>query len=260
MIAYKAQKHTEQMDLLYSDNIKKSINGTMIWGAGTPKDLLCVDRSKNTKIHVEDMCSVTALFETLSNTNYSRIALLNFASYEKPGGRFMEGSTAQEEALCHESFLYNVLRAFIDDFYTPNHATLNNGLYTDNILYTPDIYFSRGENGITCDVITCAAPNKGVAMRYVKAVSHEYMNVLHSRIDSILYTAYANQVECLILGAFGCGEFQNSPLDVSMTFKELLSEKYRNVFDEVIFPIPQKPKNKNFSVFNTVFNSTKKGR
>ena len=34
-----------------------------------------------------------------------RTAILNYASYKSPGGFFLEGSPAQEEALCHESIL-----------------------------------------------------------------------------------------------------------------------------------------------------------
>lgn len=36
---------------------------------------------------------------------YGRTAILNYASYKSPGGFFLEGSPAQEEALCHESIL-----------------------------------------------------------------------------------------------------------------------------------------------------------
>ena len=259
MLAYKAQRHTDQMNLLYSDNIKRSIDGTIMWEDGVVKDLIHSNRSNDTKIHVEDMCSVTALLETGICDKYSNIAMLNFASYKEPGGRFLEGSSAQEEALCHESYLYNVLEAFVDDYYTPNHDTLNNGLYKDNLLYVPNIYFSRNNNGKACDVIVCAAPNKGVAMRYGKVTTTEYMDALHSRIDAILYTAFTNHVECLILGAFGCGVFRNDPMDVASTFKDLLTGKYAGAFHEVIFPIPQNPKNHNFSVFNTIFNSPKKG-
>ena len=42
--------------------------------------------------------------------NFYKIAVLNFASFKNPGGMFYNGSSAQEESLCHESFLYNVLK------------------------------------------------------------------------------------------------------------------------------------------------------
>ena len=36
------------------------------------------------------------------------------ASYKHPGGYFLGGSSAQEEALCHESNLYPILLAFME--------------------------------------------------------------------------------------------------------------------------------------------------
>lgn len=49
--------------------------------------------------------------------NFGRCAVLNFADYVCAGGMFLEGLTAQEEALCHESILFPVLNSFEDSYY-----------------------------------------------------------------------------------------------------------------------------------------------
>ena len=55
---------------------------------------------------------------------FNNIGILNFASYKNPGGMFLRGSTAQEEALCHESTLYNVLIKFNDTYYKSNRENI----------------------------------------------------------------------------------------------------------------------------------------
>ena len=54
----------------------------------------------------------------------------------------MEGSSAQEESLCHESFLYNVLSRY-KEYYHANTYCKNRNLYSDRALYSPDIIFEH---------------------------------------------------------------------------------------------------------------------
>lgn len=77
----------------------------------------------------------------------------------------MKGSKAQEECLCHESYLYNVLRE-MPDFYAWNNQHKNKALYLNRALYTEDILFERDDQHAYCDVLTCAAPNKTAAQKY----------------------------------------------------------------------------------------------
>lgn len=69
-----------------------------------------------------------------------KTAVLNFASYKNPGGKFMEGSSAQEECLCHASTLYNVLKQF-PVYYQWNRVHNNRALYTNRALYSEDVIF-----------------------------------------------------------------------------------------------------------------------
>lgn len=98
------------------------------------------------------MDSVSCLFNLSDN---GRTTILNYASYKSPGGFFLEGSPAQEEALCHESNLYPILLAF-------DRQRLNKALYLNRALYSPSVNDKQKE----ADVITCAAPNFRTAHRY----------------------------------------------------------------------------------------------
>lgn len=56
-------------------------------------------------VEVSTLDTVSAIFHFTNGKN--KVAALNFASYKHPGGMFLKGSKAQEECLCHESFLFN---------------------------------------------------------------------------------------------------------------------------------------------------------
>ena len=186
-----------------------------------------------TDIIVVDSDSVTAIYEHASN----KTAVLNFSSYRHPGGMFINGSKAQEECLCHESFLYNVLSSFTLAFYDWNEQHRNNSLYLNRALYTPDVLFVRDNRVISCDVITCAAPNKTSAQKYASITDSENSMTLRDRIHYVLDIAAYNDVETLILGAYGCGVFGQDPIEVASIFKEYLSTTHK-CFKKVVFAIP----------------------
>ena len=178
-----------------------------------------------------------------------KIAALNFASYKHPGGGFMKGSSAQEESICHESNLYNVISQFGDSFYAENNEDKNKALYRDKGLYSPDIVFERGNRQALCDVITCASPNKKVAQKYCYVSDSQNYKALESRIKFVLDIAEDNNVDTLILGAYGCGVFGQDPIEVANLFKQELRGRS---FKKVVFAIP-KGRNGNYDAFRRVF-------
>jgi uncharacterized protein (TIGR02452 family) len=174
-----------------------------------------------------------------------RTALLNFASYKHPGGGFMVGSRAQEESLCHESFLYNVLKEFDKTYYEQNRGDLNLGLYKDRALYTPDVLFMKNNELKKCDVITCAAPNFSVACKRVTRGQNN--TVLRDRVRFILEIAKIYHVDTFIVGAWGCGVFKQDPRAVAKCFEEecqrvFINSKIHLVF-AVIPPLPNQTDN-----------------
>lgn len=241
-----AQKHTKEMADKYPLEIAKSIENTKIYDENHSFDS-CL-KSYCTKISVTDEDSVSAIF---SADNCDHIAVLNFASYKSPGGKFIEGSSAQEESLCHESFLYNVLSQF-PKYYENNNRAKNKALYLNRALYSKDIIFVRKDKTRICDVVTCAAPNLTAAKEYCNVSDSVNTKELTNRCDFVLNILSEQQAETIILGAYGCGVFGQNPEEVANIFKTLLSTKYKGVFDKVVFAIPN-GSNGNLVAFQKVF-------
>lgn len=242
-----ARKHTNEMQEKYGNGgIAKAIKNTKLYDA----DFECNKsvKEQNTEIIVKDLDTVHA------GRRYNlcgKVALLNFSSYKNPGGMFINGSKAQEECLCHASYLYNVLSKFVTEFYDWNNKHKNKALYLNRGLYSPNILFKYGEILFNCDVITCAAPNKSAAQKYQNVSDEENTKVLKSRIKFVLDIAKDNNVNTLILGAYGCGVFGQDSTEVASIFREYLNTTHK-CFERVVFAIPE-GKDGNLEAFKRVF-------
>ena len=242
-----AKEHTQFMEDNYQSEIKKCILNTKIYDEKSkfkPKE-----KNENEIVILDNLDSVSALFKHAKG----KTALLNFSSYKNPGGGFLKGSHAQEEALCHESFLYNVLKNFQSNFYDVNKMNVNKGLYTNKALYSPNVVFIHNQQALKCDVITCAAPNLS-AYYFHMSKSHQDIDyhlihsTLKSRVQFIIDIAKENHVDTLILGAYGCGVFKQNPADVAKVFSEEIG-----YFQKVIFAVPGKLNAENYNEFKKVF-------
>jgi uncharacterized protein (TIGR02452 family) len=231
----------------YSDSIQYSITNSRVYKEDFKVDV--ISHQYDTKIEVIQQNSQVAVKEATRHDG--KVCVLNFASYKNPGGGFLRGAMAQEEALCSVSTLYNILESdkLMEGYYLPNRDEKNYGLYKDRSIYTDKVLF---ESSYYADVLTCPAPNAGTFNRYHAMHLEEGLlkKTQLSRIDHLLSVAYANNVEVLILGAFGCGVFHNNAVDMANYFKQMLSNKYKGVFKEVIFAVPD---DKNFKAFEGVF-------
>ncbi len=74
-------------------------------------------------------------------------------------------------------------------------------------------------------------------------------------IRNILEVAASNDADILILGAFGCGTFNNPPELVAEVFRRLLEDKgYGRFFKKIIFAIKKNnEQNTNLLAFRNVF-------
>lgn len=188
------------------------------------------------------------------NAEDMRVAILNFADAIKFGGWVENGAQTQEENICRCTNIYPVLACADSDryYYKPNLDTLNprekgdlrhfgnkDEIYTDRIIYARDITVFKDDTTYAnveprkLDVITCPAPSAYLSM-------YEAMPIFINRIEQIVLSAIKNEVECIVLGAWGCGAFCQDPVLVADAFAEVLN-RYGGYFKKIVFAIKPTP-------------------
>lgn len=206
-------------------------------------------------------------FEAASCYKDCRVGVLNFANSFNPGGGVVNGSKAQEESLCRCSTLYDSLTTpyMMENFYG-KHRITDNDLGTDDVIYSPKIKVFKSdtacpklmpkEKWYDVDVLTCAAPNIFVGFNETIEISDEELSNLHEiRLRKILDVAVSNEIDVMVLGAFGCGAFGNPPEVVATVSKKVIAD-YIHSFKVIEFAInSSKATSKNFDVFNEIINN-----
>ncbi|MBQ1088479.1 TIGR02452 family protein [Streptomyces sp. B93] len=172
-----------------------------------------------------------------------RVAVLNFASARNPGGGYLNGAQAQEEALCRASALHTCqLRA--REFYD-HHRAHRDAFYTDRVIHSPGVPVFRDDDGrllgqpYRVGFLTAAAPNAGVVLSRTPDRAPELPTALARRAERVLETAAHHGYRRLVLGAWGCGVFRNDPAQVAGAFRTLLGPggRFAGTFAQVVFGI-----------------------
>ena len=263
-------RNTEKMcneNSRLKESIRKARDGQKLILAGEP--LPFFDRSKYTD-RVSLTVSKKRTLEAAAAYKDMRVAVHNFASATNPGGGVTKGSTAQEECLCRCSALYEMLntKEMWDGFYNL-HRAASDPVHNDDIIYTPGVVVFKTDTSAPVtmpesewyevDVITCAAPNlrdnssnpynQNDGMRKVKISDKELLEIHEKRLRRILDVALSNDDEVVILGAFGCGAFQNKPEIVARAAANVIGD-YLNAFRIIEFAVYCSPRDlRNYDVF-----------
>lgn len=223
-----AKHHADEMERRFPDEIRSSVSEAVIYGPEMPEE---TGQTGAPSFLYEDSGTSDAAIRHASD---GRTAVLNFASYRYPGGGFLSGAMAQEEAICHDSDLYNVLSR-LPDFYAYNDGHRNRSLYTDRALWTPGIVFGKNGKTASVDVITCAAPNFTAAEKYGHVRYRENLEVLKKRALFLRRILEKENVQTAILGAWGCGVFGQRPEDVASTFLGVFAD---STIKTIVFAVP----------------------
>lgn len=248
-----------ESDSRLKEAVKNTQSKTKLYKAQEIPKISEVDAKRDMRVTVTKERSFEAAIR-LKNLD-KKVAVLNFASATNPGGGVTRGSNAQEEALCRCSTLYPCLNTtYLWKNYYTFHRNRHDTLYTDACIYTPGIQIIKTDTRVPertndwceVDVISCAAPN----LRFSNKITGKALLELHKqRAKKILQIAIVNGDDCVVLGAFGCGAFENPPEIVARAYKEVLPE-YKGYFDEIRFAVYCTPKD---TTNCDVFSRTMKG-
>lgn len=201
------------------------------------------DRDRATRIQVTPESSLDAARRMVHADGTGRVAVLTFASARNPGGGFLNGAQAQEEALCRSSALYATLLR-VPEFYA-HHRADRDVFYTDRVIHSPGVPVFRDDRGRFLEApfrvgfLTSPAPNAGVIRSRTPEAAPRIGPVLDARAERVLETAALHGYRRLVLGAWGCGVFRNDPARVAEAFRTHLTGEGRFAahFDEVVFAV-----------------------
>lgn len=193
-----------------------------------------------------------------------KIAVLNFGSPFAPGGPGHKSTLTQEECLCRESTLWSCISATecIDNFYSRHEQNQSNWLGNADMIYTPGVTVFKSYDKIpvmmdmsdwfNVDVITMAAPLTCWAGKD-KRLDTEMIAVFERRFMRMIQKAAVEEVDVLILGAFGCGAFGNNPAIVATAAARAIDEtKCLETFENIEFACYDTGKKKNYRMFRIV--------
>lgn len=241
-----------------SEKINFTLNNTKYYTSADLEKLsntINLELDNNTLIEITNEDSISCILR-LAEEGEQGIMCLNFASTKNPGGGFLKGALAQEESLAVSSALYgSQLKAY--DFYE-NHRNIKSCVYSDAMIYSPKVPVFRNKNGtllnksFEVDFITSAAVNTGVVKRKEPNLKDDIPSLMDKRIEKLLSLCVKESQEVLILGAWGCGVFQNDPNIIASLFYSQLNGKFKGQFKRVVFAIYSRNE-KFIEAFKTVF-------
>lgn len=165
----------------------------------------------------------------------------------------------------------------MDTFYRLNNGKIT-PLYNDDCIYTPDVVVFKTDTDepelmpekdwYNVNVITCAAPNLRQKPsnemnpcsgdKAVKINNNDLLELHKKRLEKILGIAVYNRNDVVILGAFGCGAFQNPPDIVAEATMEAIKE-YLYAFKTIELAVYCPPGNtENYDIFARKVNQFKR--
>jgi uncharacterized protein (TIGR02452 family) len=191
---------------------------------------------------------------TLTKQGVDAVTVLNMANADHPGGSYLNGSGAQEEALCRRSTLHLTLCGqFETDFHPiPPHGGI----------YSPDVLVFRSSDDANCALLaseaywwTSVISVAAIDGPRLKRGTTEYLRTedwksMMERIRTILRIAAHEGRRNLVLGAFGCGVYGNPPKTVAAFFAAVFKEEeFKGRFEGIWFAVIERGGSQNFAVF-----------
>ena len=227
-------------------------------------------RLEKTRIDVVESDCLVAARQMLMEDPTDDLCVLNMASPKNPGGGVFHGAGAQEEYLFRCSdyyrFLFQYARSFDSNFYygIPRSQEHRYPFTNDNTgIFSHGVTVFRGPEDQGYPLVNDPWRVNMIAVAAfplpegLTRIPDSLVERTKERIRTIFRLAYQNGQRRLVLGAFGCGAFNNPPDHMANLFKEVLNEEeFVFIFRQIRFSILEdhNSSGENYSAFSNVFN------
>lgn len=129
------------------------------------------------------------------------------------------------------------------------YARLGLGMYVANVVIYSIVFLGYAAMRIS----------KAISVKEARITDDELLAIHEKRFTRILDIALTNNNDVVILGAFGCGAFENNPGVVAAAAKNVV-EKYIHAFRVIEFAVYCSPRDShNYDVFSSVLGNMKQG-
>ncbi len=228
-----AAKHLSFARGLFPSETQASVASVKIYEDGEGRELTLPEApAQETKTSVTTAFSVSALYRT-----HGKTLLVDPASFTRPGGNYEEGAFGPEQVICSESNLYPILEGIADVYHRKNRGFARGQLFTDRAAYLTDVVFSREGQIRKADVLAIPEPNRQHALENHRS-ERECDACLAARIEALLRIAAANNVDNLVVGAFGCGRQGFPASQVIGLFQNWIGEN-PGAIPNIVFTVPR---------------------
>lgn len=229
-----AVRHTGLMRAAFAAETAETLEGARIYEEGEGRALpLPEPMAEATETRVVTSFAPEALYRD----GEGKTMIVDPGAFTRPGGAYEDGAFGPEQILCSESNLYPVLCAHKRDFYDKNRDYRRGSLFTDRALYVPEVLFSHEGDTRRADVLVIAEPIRAYALDNHRS-ERECDKALADRIETIFRIAAANNVQTLIMGAFGCGRNGYPSAQVIELIRTWIGE-HPGAVPRVVFAVPR---------------------
>lgn len=243
-----AEKHNALMKGAFAAETAATVEAAVIYEEGEGRSL---DLPEAPFDATETVVTTAFMPEALYRFGKGACAVVDPASFTRPGGAYLDGAFGPEQVLCSDSNLYEILCGIKREFHDKNRDYRRGMLFTDRCVYLPDVAFSRGGTVRKANVIAIAEPLRARALENHRSEA-ECDRELARRIEAICCVAATNECEMLVLNAFACGRLGYPASQVVQLFKEWI-DAHPGALGRVVFAVPRA----HFDAFDAAFGKPK---
>lgn len=186
--------------------------------------------------------------------------VMNFANAYHPGGGYLSGARAQEEALCRESTLYASISSSASRVMYDANLHSSSVLNTGYMLLSPCVeVFRDGDSNLlpstrTTAVLTLAAPNLLYDPKVRGITMAELDDYMVNRLYQFFLICFLHGYRTICTGAWGCGAFGHDAARVASYFHTVIYQKgMGKYFNSILFAVKTGRDPYNYDAFKHMF-------